>query len=79
MKRLQKIAALEAQLEALGRFVVLAIDRDDVRDRANGVSRLRVHELDAIAADAAADLANNDMDNVGITEALQHAAEEHRA
>jgi hypothetical protein len=77
MTRLQKIARLEAQLNDLGRFIVLAIDRLDVKENVAGVSRCKVAILDAIAADAAMDLSSNEMDTVGVTDALVYAAKEY--
>jgi len=77
MTRLQKIARLEAQLNDLGRFIVLAIDRLDVKENVAGVSQCKVAILDAIAADAAMDLSSNEMDTVGVTDALVYAAKEY--
>jgi hypothetical protein len=76
--RAKKIARLEAELASLGYHVVLAIDRDNIGDILEGRRRGKI-ERNWIAEAAAADLANNELGNLPITEAVKYAAKEYAA
>jgi spore coat polysaccharide biosynthesis predicted glycosyltransferase SpsG len=62
------------ELEKLGWFSVLAVTREDVKER---IERdLTDAEADEIAGKAAMDLGENEMDLLPIDDAIEHAAKE---